>query len=135
MSVNIKSELGAEENGSLQVQCGLNSAQQQATLLKVLHPTPFWPNTFIKWYGTSMLRGFPQSVQTLRAVAPLAFEGTFHECTRAIAGAEHLSECHYSRRRHCMRHTSYGGLTVTHRVPEHVLPCIGECMSSGCMGS
>ena len=40
MTVNMKTDLGGEEHGSLQAQCGLNAAQQQASLLKVLCPTP-----------------------------------------------------------------------------------------------
>ena len=40
MTVNMKTDLGGEENGSLQAQCGLDTAQQQASLLKVLCPTP-----------------------------------------------------------------------------------------------
>ena len=39
MTVNMRSDLGGEKNDSLQAQCGLNAAQQQASLLKVLCPT------------------------------------------------------------------------------------------------
>ena len=49
MTVNIRTDLGGEENGSLQAQCGLNAAQQQASLLKVLWSTP--PHGLIlTWY-------------------------------------------------------------------------------------
>lgn len=40
MTVNMKTDLGGEEDGSLQAQCRLNAAQQQASLLKVFCPTP-----------------------------------------------------------------------------------------------
>lgn len=40
VTVNMKTDLGPEENGSLQAQCELNAAQQQASVRKVLCAAP-----------------------------------------------------------------------------------------------
>lgn len=45
VTVNIKTDLGAEENGSLQAQCKLNAAQQQASVRKVFCAAPLYSLT------------------------------------------------------------------------------------------
>lgn len=44
MNVNMKTDLGGEDSGSLQVQCMLDAAQQQVSLQKVVYESQPWPD-------------------------------------------------------------------------------------------